>query len=121
LNSSDRRELRNKRREEKLCTECGKAAELGLMKCLHCHTLHLARNKKSYNKAIAAGKCACGRESGDAFRCVRCAELHKLTSRDLRKRRVTEGKCIRCGKPLMERTDVTKCNNCMEETFGFRW
>lgn len=116
------KEIRNKRRELGLCTECGKnKPESGSPKCLLClkkcneiKARHMKKNKQK-------GLCFCGREVKSGGRCEKHLEFHKIHSRKLRNKRKENNLCIRCGKPLLERPEVTKCINCMEQIDNFNW
>lgn len=117
-----RRELRAERRLEGLCTECGVLSEVGRTKCLKCLQDHNKISTKRHIKNIKVGRCSCGKEkdSQSEYRCSSCREYHRVESQKLRQKRKDNGLCMRCGKPLVERTDVSKCINCMEEG-NFKW
>ena len=121
--SNKRREVRAERRLKGLCTECGKQSEIGKTKCLKCLENHNKITSNAHIKNMHDGKCGCGKEKDSPYeyRCSSCKEHHRIESQNLRKKRRNEGLCIRCGKPLIERTDVTKCINCMESSLKFEW
>lgn len=105
-----------------LCVICEKPAEVGIIKCIPCHEKHLMGIRKFKEKNKAAGRCVCGKERvGGFITCATCRETHRIHSQELRVRRGEAGKCTRCGKPLLERAEVTKCVNCMEGVFKFNW
>lgn len=116
------KEVRQKRISSGLCVQCNNKPELGKTFCLKCLNAHNLRSIKIREKNIANGKCECGKDKPvNEYRCPKCKEKHRLQTKDLKSRRKENGLCTMCGKKLIERTDVTKCINCMENTFGFNW
>jgi len=117
-----RNKLRASRKLLNLCTECGKQREVGRTKCLLCLAKHNILSSKTTKKYISEGKCCCGRQKEQhKYRCPICQERNRLHSIKLRKNRKANNLCTRCGKPLLERTDVTKCTNCIEGSIEFTW
>jgi DNA-directed RNA polymerase subunit RPC12/RpoP len=115
---------RKTKKELGICKYCDEKAEIGRICCLvHLQRWNESQRKKS-RENINAGKCGCGRDKDPQFyRCDRCKEQNRLQYKRRVERRREEGKCVRCGRPLgmLERTDVTKCINCMEESLEFNW
>lgn len=117
-----RNERRAYKKSQGICTECTNKAEIGKTKCLSCLNKHNKISRNARIKNIKNGKCQCGKETLEGYyRCESCTESHKINSRKLRKKRKENNLCTRCGKPILERTDVTKCINCMESLTNFIW
>lgn len=105
-----------------LCIECNEKAETGRCRCKKCLDKQNKYNAIRRKNNIKAGKCKCGREkSPDKYRCNTCNESNNTYAKRKRLLWKESGMCIRCGKPLLERTDVSKCINCMEGSLNFKW
>lgn len=72
--------------------------------------------KKLRDRRKKLGICIeCNTKAEEGYiRCAKCNELHKKYQITLRQKRKKHKKCTRCGKPLLERMDITKCNDCTE-------
>lgn len=122
MKNKKRNELRAIRKSLKLCIDCGKPAEIGRVRCLSCLDKRNIINTNASKKFRAEGKCGCGKEKQHyKYRCDVCLEIDRLRSIRVRKKRNENNQCTRCGKPLIERTEVTKCINCMEGSIEFAW
>lgn len=81
-------------------------------------------SKERAERRRKAGKCSeCGRVNDRApfYLCSVCLPLHNTRTAKTKAKNKNAGKCTNCGKPLLEDKEVTKCINCMEETFSFKW
>jgi DNA-directed RNA polymerase subunit RPC12/RpoP len=116
------KEYRARKKALGLCTECSNPAEVGRTRCLSCIKLHNLANIKTKAKYRSQGMCECGREKlPNHYKCANCTEVGRLANIRSRIKRKDNNKCTRCGKPLMERTDITKCINCNEGALASPW
>jgi hypothetical protein len=119
MNSS---EFRKKRKLLGLCVCCVNPAEIGRTMCLSCSEKHKICAYKKIEEYVAQGKCRCGRDKeSNLYRCDKCTESDRLSKIKVRKNRKNNNCCTRCGKPLLERSEVTKCINCAEGCLEFNW
>jgi hypothetical protein len=96
------KEIAEKRYKEGKCTRCGSNREEKVYKtCINCRNRNKQRREEKHN--------------------YHTSEAYKIKDKIRKQKRVKEGKCIRCGRLMLEREGVTKCINCMEGTFWFRW
>ena len=77
-------------------------------------------SRKILDKFIAEKRCQrCGNANDrhPMSRCSSCAVKETLNL----KKRVDEGRCQKCSKPLVMGETAKGCKNCTEETFYFGW
>lgn len=116
------RSKRNRKRclSKGVCTICwkGRIEKEGSVLCESCKD----RRRKYQVEKIQTNKCTrCPAILPEGYRfvkCPKCREIDTERARQERNKRVEEGRCIRCGRPLIDigqmNNSKTKCVNCLE-------
>lgn len=129
--------LRASRKIQGLCYDCGRPVMQGSVQCVYHRQLFNERLKKRRLTFTSQGKCReCGKVTEGFYLCPSCAWKHSLSRKesypkhreeDLRKDRARvqrykeQGRCTKCGRPLMEEElGRNECFGCMTNKNGIK-
>ena len=108
------RDLRNKRREEGVCTRCTGPLDDVYMDCSVCRNKSNKVVKRIIKKNLKSGKCACGKPRiKKKMVCKRCSNVSHIKHQDFKKKVIAGygGKCACCGEKQWEFLSVDHVNN----------